>query len=177
MNDPVASEALGSARSPAARRTAARLAAVQGLYQMAVTGLSADVLIDEFNRYRFGSTGSRLLDEEVAVEADSDLFAAFVRGVTAGTADLDSLIAGSLSDDLAIDRLEILIRTILRVGAYELEAMPETPARVVIDEYVGIASAFYETRETALINGVLDGLARRLRVVELGAIENEPAPR
>lgn len=146
-----------------ARRTAARLAAVQALYQMEMSGLSAEAVVREFGRHRLGQE----IDGASYGEADRTLFADLVRGVTADRAEVDRLIGTALSTEWVVERLETILRAILRAGAYELARRPDVPPRVIINEYVGIADAFFSEKETGLVNGVLDRLARTLRSDEL----------
>lgn len=147
------------------RRSAARLAAVQALYEMDLVGAPADAVLAEFmaKRWRLGPGDA----DEAMAEPEDGWLADLVNGVSAGAEGLDESIAPALSPELAIDRMETLLRAVLRAGAYELTAKPEVPAAVVIDEYVEVANAFFDGREAALVNGVLDRLARRLRAGEL----------
>jgi N utilization substance protein B len=145
--------------SAKARRSAARLAAVQALYQMAVAGAGVEAVLGEFARHRFGAD----LDGERYVAPDPPLFAMIVRGVTERAADVDRLVAGALMPPWAADRLELILRIILRAGAWELLANREVPGRIVITEYVDVAHAFFGGREPGLVNAVLDRLGRALR--------------
>jgi transcription antitermination protein NusB len=144
-------------------RSTARLAAVQALYQMEISGGDVEQVITEFAGHR--------LDEAVdgvnLVKPDRALFADLVRGATRSRRDLDDMIAAVLVEDWTVERLETLLACILRAGAHELADRPDVPARVVISEYVDLADAFYGDKETGLINGVLDRLARELRPDEL----------
>jgi transcription antitermination protein NusB len=152
------------------RRRNARLAAVQALYQIELSETPADVpdrverVIREFARYRLGQD----IDGEQVGEADETLFADIVRGATARRADIDAVIVRALTPDWPIERLEAILRAILRAGAYELLARADVPARVVISEYLEVAHAFFSGKEPALVNGVLDRLGRLLRETELG---------
>ena len=145
-------------------RSTARLAAVQALYQILFSGGDPEQVIAEFTAHRLGEgvDGVRLL------KADPVLFAEIVRGVVRSRSDLDDMIAAVLVEDWTIERLEILLACILRAGAHELADRADVPARVVISEYVDLADAFYGEKETGLVNGVLDRLARELRPLELG---------
>jgi N utilization substance protein B len=144
-------------------RSTARLAAVQALYQMEISGGDVEQVITEFAGHR--------LDEAVdgvdLVKPDRALFAELVRGAARNRRDLDDMIAAVLVEDWTVERLETLLACILRAGAHELADRPDVPARVVISEYVDLADAFYGDKETGLINGVLDRLARELRPDEL----------
>jgi N utilization substance protein B len=153
----------------AARRSAARLAAVQALYQIDHSAAPASVVLEEFLRYRLGES----FDTENDVAPDKTLFTQIVRGVTGRGTELDEPIAAALTERWKLDRLEIILRAILRAGVYELLAAPSTPARVVITEYVDVAHAFYEGQEPGMVNGLLDRIARRLRPAEFGAAEGD----
>jgi len=148
-------------RNPnAARRSAARLAAVQALYAMDINGIGTDQALAD--------AGGRL-DESASVdmaEPDGALVGFLVRGASAESARLDGMISQALSGDWSLDRLEAVLRAVLRAGAYEIEARAETPARVAISEYVDIAHAFYSGPEPGLVNAVLDRIARLLRPAE-----------
>ena len=150
----------GSAR----RRSVARLAAVQALYQLELNpGRGTDAAIGEFVHHRLG----REIDGEVYGEADEKLFAEIVRGVAANRERLDETVSAALSDEWPLGRLETLLRLILEAGAYELVHRPDIPPRVTMSEYVAIAYAFFDGREPGLANGVLDRLARTLRGPDL----------
>ena len=147
------------------RRRAARLAAVQALYQMELAGGNADQVIAEFDRHR-------LAEEFEGVtfgEADRKMFADLVRGVALGCDDLDSMIAACLSGDWKVERLEAVLRAILRAAAFELSERHDVPPRVVITEYVDLTDAFFAGKEPGLVNGVLDCVARAIRPDELGS--------
>jgi transcription antitermination protein NusB len=151
--------------------SAARLAAVQALYQMSMTGHGADAVVREFRLHRLGQQ----IDEPTAAAADPAMFAELVRGVAENSDELDDMLAAVLSEDLDIDRLETVLKIVLRAGAFELSARLDVPARVAINEYVDVADAFYARKETALVNAVLDRLARSLRPDELEGHPGESA--
>ncbi len=155
-------EQRAAARRPSAR-SAARLAAVQALYQLDIGGGGADAVVGEFSVHRLGHE----VDGQVYTDSDPAMFAGLVKGVAAEAEELDDMIAAVLSDDLDVDRLETILRIILRAGAYELSTQLDVPARVTITEYVDVADAFYGRRETGLVNAVLDRLANELRPGEL----------
>jgi N utilization substance protein B len=159
--------------SPVQARSAARLAAVQALYDADLTGASADSLLKDFLDHAIGGRaligGEDEQETEVALAAaDPLLLAAVLRGSLERAEQLDRIVAQALTGDWHIERLESILRAILRAGAFELTAMPETPARVVISEYVDVASAFYGGPEPGLVNAVLDRIARVVRAAELG---------
>ena len=145
------------------KRSAARLGAVQALYQLALNpGRGAEVAIGEFRHHRLG----REIDGELYNEADEGLFGDIVRGVTHHRERLDETIAAALSDEWPLRRLETILRLILEAGAYELAHRLDIPPRVTLAEYVAIAYAFFDGKEPALANGVLNRLARALRAAE-----------
>jgi transcription antitermination protein NusB len=144
-------------------RSTARLAAVQALYQLELSGGDPEQVITEFYGHRL----DEVVDGVALVKPDPALFSDLVRGVAQHRRDLDDMIAAVLVEDWTIERLETLLACILRAGAHELADRPDTPARVVISEYVDLADAFYAEKETGLVNGVLDRLARELRPSEL----------
>ena len=148
----------------ARRRSVARLAAVQALYQLELNpGRGADAVVREFIRDRLG----RDIDGDVYGEADEALFADIVAGVVADRERLDETLSAALSEEWPLSRLETLLRLILEAGAYELARRPDIPPRVTMKEYVAIAHAFFDGREPGLANGVLDRLARSLRGADL----------
>ena len=154
----------GRASGAVRRRSLARLAAVQALYQLELNrGLKPETVIAEFARHRFG----REIDGELYGEADLALFAEIVRGTAADRERLDREISAVLTTDWPLPRLETVLRAILRAGAYELVHRPDIPPRVAISEYTGIAHAFFTGKEPGLANGVLDRLGRILRPVEM----------
>ena len=146
-----------------ARRSSARLAAVQALYQIASTGVPVETVIGEFVQHRFESE----IDGQRLVSPDPDLFATIVRGVSKRAAEIQSLVAGGLDANWSADRLERLLSAILRAGAWELLVHHEVDARIVIAEYVALAHDFFGGKEPAMVNAVLDRLARGLRPDEM----------
>jgi transcription antitermination protein NusB len=145
------------------RRTAARLAAVQALYQIELTRAPQASVIAEFRNHRLG----RESEGDGLGEADDALFADLVAGTASRRDELDRRIVEALTPDWPLERLDVVLRAILRAGAYELLARLDVPARVVISEYLDIAHAFFSGKEPSLVNGVLDRLARTLRPEEL----------
>ena len=139
------------------RRRRARLAAVQALYQIELTGAAAPTTIAEFRRHRLQGEVDGLPMDDI----DPDFFAELVTGVGQNRPDLDRRIVGVLTPDWPLERLDSVLRSILRAGAFELAHHPQTPARVVISEYMAITDSFFSGREPALVNGVLDAIARR----------------
>ncbi|HLO75278.1 MAG TPA: transcription antitermination factor NusB [Magnetospirillum sp.] len=152
----------------ATRRSAARLAAVQALYSMEITGVTAEEAITEFRERQEAEPPTRL------AEPDGELMTLLVRGATAEGGLLDDMIGHALARDWTVDRLESVLRAILRAGAFELKARPQTPARVVITEFVDVAHAFYAGPEPKMVNAVLDKIARVLRSDEFEADTSRP---
>jgi len=153
--------------SDKAPRRAARLAAVQALYQMEIAGIDADSVTEEFSGFRFGREPA-----VVPGEPDEAFFAAIVHGVPARQDEIDAAIAKCLAADWRLSRVDSILRAILRAGAFELTARPDVPVRVVIDEYVELAHAFFAEQEASFVNAVLDKLAHCKRAAEFG----EPPP-
>lgn len=141
-------------------RRAARLAAVQALYQMEMSGAStADVTAD------FGA-GKLPRGEEAGPwsgEGDMDLFKILVETAVARQQTIDRVIARRLNKGWRLERIDAVARAILRAGAVELEQRPDIPTAVVIDEYVEIAKAFFDGPEAGFVNAALDACARDLR--------------
>jgi N utilization substance protein B len=140
-------------------RHAARLAAVQALYQMELAGGGAEETLEEFVAHRFG---------DFDVLPDEDFFAAILRGVPQHQVEIDRAIAASLATGWTLARIDSILRAILRSGLFELVARRDVPARSVIDEYVAVARAFFGGDEPGFVNGVLDRLAKRKRAAEFG---------
>jgi N utilization substance protein B len=140
-------------------RSAARLAAVQALYQMEMEGTPLAKLLHEFHEHRLGAT----IEDETYAEAEVDFFDDLVTGVDARRAEIDALIAERLAEGWSLERLDRPMRAILRGGAYELIARPDVPVASVITEYVDVAHAFFDKRETGFVNGLLDAIAKAAR--------------
>jgi transcription antitermination protein NusB len=140
-------------------RSASRLAAVQALYQQAMESTPLAVLLHEFHQHRLGAT----IEGETYVDADVDFFDDVVMGVDARREEIDGLIAGNLSEGWSFNRLDKPLTQILRAGTYELLARPDVPTGAVIDEYLDVAAAFFEQRDKAFVNGILDKVARQVR--------------
>jgi len=152
-------------------RSAARLAAVQALYEMDMTGVDAGPVLQEFLKKRWMSGPEMLADGEEDLPdlaaPDGALLSELVRGVSSKRDDLDAMIGPALSEEWTVERLEVILRAILRAGAFELISMGDIPVKVVINEYVNVAKAFFDDNKPALVNGVLDKLARVLRTAEM----------
>ena len=152
-------------KDKANRRGAARLAAVQALYQMDIAGTGLNEILPQFE--------SHWLGREVEGEQYLPAEAAFFRDIVCGFADaqrrLDPLIDAALAAGWPLKRVEAIVRAVLRAGAYELDKRADIPARVVVSEYVGVANAFVDRDETGMVNAVLDALARQFRGGEFDA--------
>ncbi|MAK65206.1 MAG: transcription antitermination factor NusB [Maricaulis sp.] len=140
-------------------RRAARLSAVQALYQMDIAGRGASSVIREFRDHRFGAEH----EGDEFVEADEDFFESLVAGVVEKQAKVDPMIDSLLADGWRMERLDATVRAILRVAGYELFQRKDVPARVVIDEYIEVANAFFEGSEPKFVNAALDRCARQAR--------------
>jgi N utilization substance protein B len=140
-------------------RSAARLAAVQALYQQEMEGIPVAVLLHEFHHHRLGAT----IDGIEYADAEVDFFDDLVAGADARREELDALIAGHLASGWSLARLDKPMKAILRAGAYELLARADVPTATAIGEYVDVAKAFYDTRETGFVNGLLDAVAKAVR--------------
>ncbi|MGH6706376.1 MAG: transcription antitermination factor NusB [Sphingomicrobium sp.] len=140
-------------------RSAARLAAVQALYQQEMEGTPAARLIHEFHDHRLGAT----IEGDTYVEAEQSFFDDLVSGTLDRREEIDGLIAGRLAEGWTLERLDKPMKAILRVGAYELIARPDVPVASVISEYVDVADAFYDKREKGFVNGLLDAIAKAAR--------------
>lgn len=156
----------GTAKEPrkANRRGAARLAAVQALYQMDIAGTPLHDILADFERHWIG----REIEGEQYLPAEAGFFRDIVTGVVADQRRLDPLVDHALASGWPLKRVEAILRSVLRAGAYELDKRHDIPARVVISEYVDVASAFVDRDETGMINAVLDQIAHQVRPVEFG---------
>ena len=140
-------------------RSAARLAAVQALYQHEMEGTPTAQLIHEFHEHRLGAT---IEDVEYA-EAEVVFFDDIVAGVMARQDEIDAKITEKLAAGWNLERLDRPMRAILRAGTYELIARPDVPRATVISEYVDVADAFYDKKEKGFVNGLLDAIAAEVR--------------
>ena len=140
-------------------RSAARLAAVQALYQQEMEGTPTARLIHEFHDHRLGAT----IEGDTYVEAEQSFFDDIVSGAAARREEIDALIADRLAEGWSLERLDKPMKAILRAGAYELIGRPDVPVASVISEYVDVADAFYDKREKGFVNGLLDAIAKSAR--------------
>lgn len=141
-------------------RSAARLAAVQALYQQEMEATPVPRLLKEFHDHRLGA----VIEDEQYHQAERDFFDDIVTGVDARRDQIDALIGERLARGWTLDRLDRPMRAILRAGAYELVARPDVPVASVISEYVDVAHAFYDKRESGFVNGLLDAIAKEVRL-------------
>ena len=144
------------------KRGAARLAAVQALYQMDMAGTGLNEILAEFESHWIG----REVEGEQYLPAEAAFFRDVVSGVVREQKRLDPLIDDALQKSWPLKRIEAVLRAALRAGAYELDHRRDVPARVVVSEYADVAAAFVERDETGMVNAVLDQLARALRAQE-----------
>jgi N utilization substance protein B len=158
----VASPPRSQSGRKANRRGAARLAAVQALYQMEIAHTGVNEILAQFESHWIG----REVEGNQYLPAEAAFFAAIVTGVVREQRSLDPLIDAALAATWPLVRLEAILRAVLRAGAFELAHRSDVPARVVVAEYVDVANAFVEREETGMVNAVLDHLARKLRAAE-----------
>ena len=148
-------------KSRSKSRSAARLAAVQALYQHDMEATPQAQLLHEFHQHRLGAT----IGDDQYADAEVDFFDDVVTGVLARTAEIDPVIAGKLASGWTLERLDRPMRAILRAGTYELLARTDVPVKSVINEYVDVAAAFYDKREKGFVNGLLDAVAKDIRLI------------
>jgi N utilization substance protein B len=149
-------------KNRASSRSAARLAAVQALYQMDMTGIDITDVLAEFEAHRLGQE----VEGDQYCAAEPEFFRALVEGVVQEQRRLDPRIDQQLAQGWRLTRVDSILRAVLRSGAYELLVREDVPARVVINEYVDIAHAFFGDEEPKVVNGILDRLAREARTDE-----------
>jgi N utilization substance protein B len=146
------------------RRGAARLAAVQALYQMDIAGAGINDVFAEFESHWIGGE----VEGEKYLPAEAAFFRDIVSGVVRDQTRLDPLIDDALSRGWPLKRIDAILRAVLRAGAYELEHRKDIPGRVVVSEYVDVANAFVDREETGMVNAVLDQIGRQFRLDEFG---------
>lgn len=140
-------------------RSAARLAAVQALYQQHMEQTKLVKLLDEFHQHRLG----REIEDDQYADANVPLFDDIVSGVDARREEIDAKLSEKLAEGWSVERLDKTMLQILRAGTYELMARPDVSVGTVISEYVDVAKAFFNDRETKFVNGVLDAVAKAVR--------------
>jgi N utilization substance protein B len=147
----------------ASSRSAARLAAVQALYQMDMTGIDLNEVVSEFQMHRLGQA----IEGQLYHAAEGEFFHDLVDGVVREQRRLDPMLDQQLAEGWRLNRVDSILRALLLSAAFELCVRDDVPARVVINEYVDIAHAFFSGEEPKVVNGVLDRLARKVRSEEL----------
>jgi len=152
----------GKPQARASSRSAARLAAVQALYQMDMTGIDLKKVIAEFEAYRLGGE----IEDCQYCDAETAFFRDLVEGVVREQLKIDPLIDKQLAEGWRLTRVDSILRAILRAGAYEILERDDVPARVAISEYVDIAHAFFSDDEPKVVNGILDRLGHKARPAE-----------
>ena len=140
-------------------RSAARLAAVQALYQRQMEATPMARLLDEFHQHRLGQE----IEEDHYADAEVAFFDDLVSGTSARLSEIDALLQERLAEGWSIERLDKTMLQILRAGAYELLARADVPVGTVISEYLDVAHAFFDQREAKFVNGVLDAVAKGVR--------------
>jgi N utilization substance protein B len=153
---PIKRQIKGSAK---ARRNAARLAAVQCLYQMRQNGMNAEQVLGDYANNRLGIAE----DGDIYVAADPVVLRGILTGVEERLELLVEMVGKALDPTRPLDRQEQLIQSILLCGAEELFAHPETDTALILSNYVEVAKAFYDGREPAMVNAALDALAKAIR--------------
>lgn len=144
---------------PVNQRGTARLAAVQALYQMDMTGNGVLEVAAEYENFRLG----KMVDDEQYLKADPQWFRAILSGVVERQKTIDPIIRGALLENWPLSRIDSTLRAILRSGTYELSAKRDVPTAVIVTEYVNIAQAFYDGDEPRVVNAVLDRIAKKVR--------------
>jgi N utilization substance protein B len=145
-------------------RSAARLAAVQALYQQQMEQTPLSKLLDEFHQHRLGrEVDDEDHDGEVFADAEVDFFDDVVRGVDARRGEIDDILTARLAQGWTLARLDKTMLQILRAGSYELMVRQDVPRASAINEYVDVAKAFFDDREAKFVNGILDTVAKQVR--------------
>lgn len=144
-------------------RSAARLGAVQALYQMDVASTDLNDIIEEFSAHRFGQE----VDGEQYNDADAAFFAAIISGVVEHQKEIDPLLNSHLAEGWRLPRIDSILRAILRSAAYEIVYRDDVPPKVAISEYIDVAHAFFEGEEPRVVNAVLDQIAKKYRGKEV----------
>jgi len=144
---------------PANQRGAARLAAVQALYQMDIGGTGVLEVVAEYEAHRLGQE----LDGDTYLKADPSWFRSIVSGVVRDQTKIDPVIRSSLEESWPLSRLDSTLRAILRAGTFEVMERKDVPVAVIVTEYVEIARAFFEEDEPRIVNAVLDRIAKQVR--------------
>jgi transcription antitermination protein NusB len=158
MVDPMTNDEKPAVK-PANQRGAARLAAVQALYQMDVGGAGVLEVVAEYEAHRLGQE----LDGDTYLKADASWFRSIVSGVVRDQVKIDPVVRSALQSDWPLSRLDSTLRAILRAGTFEILERKDVPIPVIVTEYVEIAQAFFEGEEPKIVNAVLDRIAKQVR--------------
>jgi len=153
---------------PGARRSAARLASVQALYQMDMASTDIQDVVHQFTLYHFNQSE----DDEETVKPDATFFKELLQGVVRRQRDIDPVVDEQLAAGWRLARIDSILRAILRSALFELMERPDVPVKVVINEYIDVAHAFFDEDEPRVVNGILQKLAERYRP---GEIKKAPA--
>lgn len=140
-------------------RSAARLAAVQALFQYSSEKTSVAKLLKEFHDHRLGAE----IEDDQYADAEVDFFDDLVIGATARNVEIDELISANLASGWTLKRLDKTMLQILRAGTFELLALDDVPTATVIDEYLDVAHAFFDRKDAGFVNGLLDAIAKQVR--------------
>ncbi len=147
------------AGDPRSARSAARLAAVQALYQLEMSSRGVRDVVEEFVQHRLGEA----VEGEAIHFADEAFFTDLVKGVVKHQTEIDRAVNDTLAEGWRLERLDSILRALMRTATYELLARDDVPAKVVINEYIDLGHAFFEKTDVSFVNGALDALARRMR--------------
>ena len=141
----------------------ARLTAAQGLYEIEITGASLDTILLDFLARRWHNPDPDEPELGELAEPDKKKFGEIVGGVIENKSQIDEILTGALTEGHSLDKLDVLLRSVLRAAAFEMFFLPKVPVRVIIKEYVDLTHAFYTENEPSLVNGVLDHIAKVMR--------------
>lgn len=164
MTQPAKTKDQGKTPTP---RSAARIAAVQALYQMDLAGTDLNAVIEDFVLRRVPADEDEGGDKGRAAEIDETFFAEILRGVVRRQRDIDPMVDDQLAAGWRLMRVDSILRAILRAGVFELMERTDVPMKVVINEYIVVSRAFFSEDEPRVVNGVLDRIARKLRPAEI----------
>ena len=147
-----------------AGRHAARFAAVQAVYQVSLDeGLNIDRVLLQFVQHRLNED----MDGVILRDIDRAFFSELVRGTFANLSDIDDILTGVLPEDWRVERLDSVLRSLLRTATYELAFREDVPPKVILNEYVEIAKGFFNGKEPKLTNGALHKIASQMRPEEI----------
>lgn len=157
--------------------SAARLAAVQALYEIDVAGADPEEVLRGFKETRWSSFLAELTAELAETfdeppnlpPPDRRVLRAVVRGVAAGQGAIDAMIVAHMGGSEPFEQLEALAKSILRAAAFEMAHAPQTPSGAILSDYVAIANAYFTENQPRLINAVIDALGRELRGEKVAA--------